>query len=233
MITDFEYHGSTALSEGLYITDDIVIPTPEERYTEYTIPGRDGSLIYKEGTYPDISIKIPLCFLEKPEDVYQRFGEIRRWLLFGDDNILKLSNQHESHYLVRRIEIDDHERSKLIKGTFNVKFTVQPYQYVDYGDEAIALTNEIYNPYCTSHPIYEISGSGTCTLKVNGNTFTTKPKGSMVIDTDRMIAYDSDGNSMNTAVNGDYADLYLLPGTNTLSLSSGFSVQIKPFWRFI
>lgn len=233
MITDFEYHESTALTEGLYISDDISIPTAEERYTEYTIPGRDGSLIYKEGSYPDIKIKIPLCFLEKPEDVSRRYSEIKRWLLMGAGNTLKLSNQSDAHYIVRRIEIDDNERSYLIKGDFSVTFIVYPYQYLDDGETQIALTDELYNSFFTAHPIYTISGSGTCTLTVNGNTMTAKITDTITIDTDRMIAYDSNGNNMNTAVSGDYTDLYLHPGNNTLAVTSGFTAQVQPNWRFL
>ena len=55
----------------------------------------------------------------------------------------------------------------------------------------------------------------------------------VVIDTDRMLAYRQDGSMQNTDAAGDYEDLYLQHGTNTLSVSMGFEAYIKPKWRVL
>lgn len=235
MITDFEYHNSTALGEGLYITDDIEIPVPVERYTEYTIPGRDGSLIYKEGSYPDMEIEISLSFLEKPDDVNRRFSDIKRWLLLGEGNRLKLSSQHDSYYLVRRIEIKENKRKYLIKGEFSVVFTVHPYQYPDDSETPIALVENLYNPYYLAHPIYIITPTKTSSvfrMDVNDNEIKVQVTKTTTIDTERMITYTEDGIN-NTLLTGDYDWLYLQPGYNFLNTKSGFDVTIIPNWRFI
>lgn len=58
-----------------------------------------------------------------------------------------------------------------------------------------------------------------CTLTVNGNTMTANVGQNLTIDTDRMIAYRSDGTLNNTQVTGNYEDMYLLNGENEISFS--------------
>ena len=53
----------------------------------------------------------------------------------------------------------------------------------------------------------------------------------LTIDTDLMIAYRQDGTLQNTAITGDYEDLYLLPGENVINITSGFNLSVSPKWR--
>ena len=71
-----------------------------------------------------------------------------------------------------------------------------------------------------------------CTLTVNGNEMTANVGQNLTIDTDLMIAYRQDGTLQNTAVTGDYEDLYLVPGDNVISITSGFDLKIIPNWGY-
>ena len=53
----------------------------------------------------------------------------------------------------------------------------------------------------------------------------------LTIDTDRKIAYRADGTLSNTAVSGDYEDLFLQEGENEISITDGFNLKIIPNWR--
>ena len=52
----------------------------------------------------------------------------------------------------------------------------------------------------------------------------------LTIDTDRMIAYRSDGTLSNTKVSGNYEDLYLKPGENKIEFTGG-TLAVVPNWR--
>ena len=53
--------------------------------------------------------------------------------------------------------------------------------------------------------------------------------GATVVDTDRMITYTKSNMQLrNTRLTGDYEDLYLVPGDNTIE---GTGVKIIPNWR--
>ena len=68
-------------------------------------------------------------------------------------------------------------------------------------------------------------------LTVNGKTMKATVGQNLTIDTERMLAYRTDGTLMNTSVTGDYEDLYLQAGENEISITSGFSLKIIPNWR--
>ena len=53
----------------------------------------------------------------------------------------------------------------------------------------------------------------------------------ITIDTDRMIAYNSEMTNQSTLVSGYYEDLYLQEGQNEISITSGFNLTVIPNWR--
>ena len=70
-----------------------------------------------------------------------------------------------------------------------------------------------------------------CTLEVNGKSMTANVGQNLTIDTDRMVAYREDGTLQNTAVTGDYEDLYIPQGDVQILVSAGFDLQVTPNWR--
>lgn len=88
-----------------------------------------------------------------------------------------------------------------------------------------------YNPYDICHPVYKITGNGNCTLTVNGRTMKATVGQNLTVDTEKMLAYRKDGTIMNTAVTGDYEELYLQPGENDIKITSGFTLKVIPNWR--
>ena len=95
----------------------------------------------------------------------------------------------------------------------------------------MSIADVLYNPYALSKPIYMITGEGMCTLTVNGKSVTANVGQNLTINTDLMLAYRKDGTMMNTAVTGDYEDLWLNSGENSITITSGFSLAIIPNWR--
>ncbi len=227
---DFKFHGFTALQKQVFVEKFISIPTGKERYTECVVPGRDGCLTYKEGTYEDITISVQLMYLEKPYNVRAKYRELKKWLMQGRGP-LTFSDQGDFHYIVKRVEIESNEVEFSILGRFIVNFICRPHQYANEGDTPVRLESEIYNPYDEAHPLYLIQGEGMCTIGANGNTMTANVGQNLTIDTDLMLAYRTDGGVMNALVNGEYKNLYLKHGFNTLSVTKGFSVLITPRWR--
>ncbi len=231
MMVDFDFHGSTASHKGIFVEKFVSIPTGKERYTEYAVPGRDGSLLCKEGTYEDIVIAVQLMYLEKPHNIREKYRETKEWLMRGGGGCLKFSDQTDFHYVVKRVEIESNEIEASILGRFTVSFICKPHQYLDNGDIPIDFQNLLYNPYDEAHPLYAIQGEGECTLTVNGETVKANIGQNLTIDTELMIAYRMDGRMMNTSISGEYTSLYLRHGNNNLSVTRGFAVRITPRWR--
>ena len=231
MKQDIEYNEILASSLGLIVQSEISIPSPAANYQEYKIPGMDGTLVETDGTYENIKINAVFNYQER-KNWGSTYRSAKKWLNSSGSRILKLFRTDQTFYKVKTVEIGEEQRANSFAASFEVTFTCDPYTYLESGLEQISGGN-VYNPEEISHPTYLITGNGQCTLTVNGNTTTATIGQNLTIDTDRMIAYREDGTMANTSVTGDYDYLYLLPGENTISITSGFLLKIIPNWRHL
>lgn len=204
------------------------IPAPKKRYSEITIPGRDGVLIEYDDCYDPITIPVEFNFMNRPEEWGTVFRVAKRWL--DGEGKLKFSDDQEFYYNCINCSIEDTERTTRKLGKFTANFLCDPYMYLRSGDEPIENPSKIMNYYEKSHPDYILTGSGGCTLTVNGKEMQATVNGTLTINTDRMIAYNQDGNLQNSMITGDYEDLYLIPGDNTISIE-GADLKVIPHWR--
>ena len=205
------------------------VPAPEIRVKETEIPGMDGALIENYGTYGLVTIPVEFNFLSPPLCWMEVYRAAKKWL--KGSGWLKLGDDRDYLYKAYYVNITDTERTSVRIGSFTAEFVCHPYAYLESGQLEYVAADVAYNPYEISHPVYIITGEGMCTLTVNGNTMTANIGQNLTIDTDRMLAYRKDGTMQNTAVTGNYEDLYLREGENSISLTSGFSLSVIPNWR--
>ncbi len=224
-------NGKTNTEVGILVKERPAIPAPEYKYETVEIPGRDGSLYSEEGFVDDITIKITFVFACEPAKWQDLFRKARRWLLSKEDDQLVLGDMPGYYYKVKHTVIGSSEREVKQVGEFEAEFTCNGYQYLNKGRYEYDKDEVLYNPYSVSHPIYYITGNGKCTLAVNGYDFTAEVGQNVTIDTDMMFAYRKDGRIMNTSVTGDYQELYLQEGDNTIEITEGFSIKVRPNWR--
>ena len=226
---NISYKGTNCSGFGIIPERRPSVPAPEIRVTETEIPGRDGVLVETDGCFGTITIPVEFNYLVPPEKWMDAYRKAKRWLT--GTGWLVLGDDQEYMYKVLYVKITDTERTSRRIGKLTAEFTCDPYSYLVSGQQSYSVDDVLYNPYMISHPIYRISGTGACTLTVNGNTMQATVNGNITIDTDRMISYNDQMVGQNTAVKGDYEDLYLQEGDNTISVSTGFSLSIIPNWR--
>lgn len=231
---DISFNDVRASSIGILPVRRPSVPAPEPRFEEITIPGRDGSLISFDGVngeiiYNSITISVEFNFWAKPYRWAEVFRAAKKWIK-GSGSLI-LGDDTSFFYKVLSCKISDSERTSLRIGTFTAEFLCDPYLYVKDGQREMGIADVLYNPYALSKPIYLITGEGMCTLTVNGKTMTANVGQNITINTDLMLAYRQDGTMQNTAVTGDYENLYLLLGDNTITITSGFDLNVIPNWR--
>lgn len=230
---DLEYAGASATEHNIYVVKRPSIPAPERDYSECDIPGRDGVLYINEGTVRDIEITVEMNFMGEPDEWFEYWRHAKKWLMQKGQNQLKFGDDVGYFYLVKKVVLSESERVCHEIGRFTVTFLFHGYQYLEEGCRRYKREDVSYNPYSISHPIYIISGEGRCTITVNGKNMTANIGQNLTIDTELMIAYRTDGTTANTAVKGDYEDLYLQPGENQIGITRGFSMEVIPNWRCI
>lgn len=227
---DIEYKGETGEEHGVYIIQRPAIQASVEEVEMIRVAGRDGILTGSRYLSP-IEFYVMMNFRENGEDWASRFRDVKKWLSgFGT-----LIQGDDSGYYLKAYRVQIEESERIIKkyGKFTAHFTCDPYMYLVDGLEEYAINDAkiLSNAYEECHPVYVVTGSGTRTLTVNGKTATLTVNGTTIVDTERMITYtQADHTLRNTRLTGNYEDLYLVPGTNTITASAS-GVTIIPNWR--
>ena len=226
-----EFNGVTNKNIGLYATRPN-IPVAEYLSESYTIPGRDGELISYLGGVSDIPIPVTFGFFGHPNKWMDKFRAAKSWLL-KEKGTLVLGDDQEYFYKVKKITFDEGVREVKDIGEFTVNFLCEGYQYLKQGKYDYDISDVLFNAYDFCKPVYKITGEGMCTLTVNGKTMTANVGQNLTVDSDLMVAYRKDGVIMNTAVSGNYEDLWLNTGANMITITDGFDLKIQPNWRCI
>ena len=239
---DFNINGTAASSVGVYAIRRPNIPTPKRRISLITVPGADGAFTDDEETYEPIQFDIECNFMSKTPDTFaDEARAVRQWLYSQQRSELIFSDDTEFFYKTQIILPSDIERTSNRIGVFTISVTCNPYTYLSSGKEEIQLSSGITNPTAfIAKPIYKFSGSGRFQITVGTYVliydFAITVSESATVDTELMLAYDSDGESIiNNLTRGDFNTLWLNPGSNSIKtfVPSGGSISMIPRWRTI
>lgn len=183
---NFSFKDISSKSFKIIVNSLPPISKPAMRVEETEIDGVDG-IMYEDLGYESYEKKIKITITENNID------ELIHWL--KGEGQLVLSNEPDKYYKAKIIEQIDFERLIKYEPT-EVTFIVQPYKYELY-ELPITITKSggavFNNGLEISKPKMTITGSGTITLSVNGNSLFryTFPEGEtqVVIDSEKQDAY--------------------------------------------
>lgn len=228
---DIYYNGMRGSDIGVYASTLPNIPLAEEEVEEITIPGRSGTLKRFTKCFKSTEIPVELNFIANDENWHDKRRQIASWL--SDKNqTLSFSDDSAYFYNISHVELSELKRASLRVGNITVTFvTTDGLSYIAQGLLEQDYKDVRYNPGIWCQPIYKITGEGVCNLIVNGKTVRVNVAQNLTIDTERMIAYREDGALMNASITGEYEDLYLNAGENTIEITNGFTCKVTPNWR--
>lgn len=221
---------------GLLISKLPPITKPKQRTQTEEIDGRDGDIVTTlgYGAY-DKSIDIGLYGDFDIEDIMT---------YFNSKGTVTFSNEEDKYYNYQIVDQIDFDRLIRFR-TAKVKMHVQPFKYSSVeGTRTYNITSEeeitINNSgNYVSKPVISITGSGTINLSVNGYEVLVIELGedatTITIDTANMEAYNQNTSElMNRSVTGDYDNLYLNSGSNTISWTGTITqIQITNYSRWL
>lgn len=221
---------------GLYISKLPPISKPLQRTNIEEIDGRDGDIVTTLG--------------------YSAYDKEMEIGLFGDYNIdeiisfftqegtITFSNEPDKYYkfkIINDINFEEFQRFK----TATVVFHCQPFKFsttegtrtfTTFPSNTVVICN---NGNVYSKPTLTLTGSGTINLSLNGvqaAVVTLANEGETIeIDLDKLEAYNPTTKVLkNRQVTGDYENLYLKVGNNTISWTGTItSVKLKNYSRWI
>lgn len=221
--------------KGLLIQNLPPISKPRIRTTTEEIDGRDGDIITKLG----------YAAYDKEFDIglYDNFNMDDIMPYFNTEGHVVFSNEVDKYYKYQILEQIDYARLVRFK-TAKVKMHVQPFKYSSVeGVRTFNITNETEisiknNGNYFSKPVITITGTGTINLNINGYqvlVIDLSEENEVVIDTANMEAYNpTTKDLMNRQITGDYNDLNLKVGTNTISWSGTITkIEIENYSRWL
>lgn len=224
----------STLINGLIISTLPPITKPKMRANLETIDGVDGDTINKLGySAYDKTFEIGLSYNYNVDDVIE---------YFNTEGQITFSNEPDKYYNFTTLNQIDFEKLIRFKKA-KITMHVQPFKYstveskktftFSSENQSITVRN---NGNIYSKPILTLYGSGTIELSLNGTqVFTINLNGSMVLDTQSQNAYDpTTKDFLNRAVIGDFKNLYLKVGKNTISWTGNVTqVEISYCSRWI
>lgn len=205
--------------KGLLISTLPPISKPKVRVSLEEIDGRDGDIATILG--------------------YAAYDKVFNIGLYGDyiiDDVIKFfnssgkvifSNEDDKFYNFAIYDAIDFDKLIRFK-TATVKMHVQPFKYA--ADQFPYIHTRLSNTFnirnsgnIYAKPTYKIKGTGAISISVNNEPAViinlTAADETIIIDTQTMNAYDLDGNFKNREIIGDYKNLQLNAGSNTISYS--------------
>ena len=215
---------SSTTITGLLITSLPPISKPAQRALVDVIDGRDGDVI------------TPLGFAayDKPVGIALTKGyDIDAVIkFFNSAGVVTFSNEPDKYYNFAIYEQIDFERLIRFK-TATVIFHVQPYKhpieniFVENApaNATNSLSVSVFNSgNIYSRPLLKVIGSGTINLSVNGVQMLVLELGetsqTIYIDCDTMNAYALDNTLLNRLVTGNYDNIKLPVGNNTITVTA-------------
>lgn len=231
MYQDVEYAGICGSSIKVFARERPSIPAARKRGEEIVIPGMDGVLYKTDKSYEPTEIKVPMNYIGEEEKWAERWRAVQKWLSVKN-SILRFSDDDGYFFRISKAKLSEAERPSARVGRFEVTFiTKDGLYYLNSGLRAHKAEEIRWNPYEVSKPVYRIKGEGSCSLRVNGNEMTATVEQNLTIDTERQLAYEKGGGMRNTSVTGDYENLWLIEGENSVEISEGFQLEVIPNWR--
>lgn len=221
---------------GLLISSLAPISKPIQRTQIEEIDGRDGDIITPLGYAAyDKVVKIGLTYnydIDKIIDYFNSSGRV------------VFSNEPDKYYNFGIYEQIDFERLIRFK-TADVVFHVQPFKYSNI-EEPVALgffvspaTVSVYNAgNYFARPIIKIRAKGVVGLSLNGSAILNIDFGEdyqkITIDCEAMNAYDEQNTLVNRLVTGNYDNIRLIKGQNTIVLTGNVrTVEISKYTRWL
>lgn len=222
----------SSLAYCIYLEEYPEIEFGQKEYKKTAIAGR-GNVYIPTGAYSDTKIKFTadVNVLGTGHDRMEMYLAARAFL--KRSTAISFCESKDYFYKIKTVDLGDVEQYCDIAGDFLVSLTCEAGIYLRKGLQEYAYTDKVllYNPYSLCHPIYLITGEGACNIVVNSKTISANIGQNLTINTDLMLSYRKDGTLQNTSISGDYEDLYLRPGDNTISITDGFELKVIPNWR--
>lgn len=166
--------GKDSRDFNLYISGDGTYLSPEKNVEEVTIPGRNGTLLFEEGTYGQSYSNVEVTYRAFIFPEFSRNIEALRSFLLTRQGYFRLEDTyHPDEFRLASfkgpLEPDMHQT--LYTGEFDITFNCKPQRFLKSGEKKIVLDTTSTTRYIiftdlptVSKPLIRVYGAGQVTI---------------------------------------------------------------------
>lgn len=221
MNENYKWKGETFNSKGVIIEETPIMTKPKRKFTQYTIPGKNGYMVMDNKTYEPIPFTLKCHYKEGNGNR----ENISSWL----DGYGKLQIDNEKEYtgfISNSIPFEKVVRFR----KFQVQFMLQPIAKAINSTIVNMITTGTFNSdtYTDAYPTITLTGTGTITIGLNGTQFTIyDANGTYILDCEAKVITKNGANASGS-MSGDFPRV--INGNNALTVTgtvTALSIEYK------
>ena len=141
---------------------------PEKEWVDYgKVPGSSVALYQDTQSYKPYNRVVEILSKDKLE-----LPDLYSWL----DGEGELRLDDGGYYNARVLTVESTTKSYNMGWTLlAITFELQPFLFLDTATQTLTSGSTVYNPGVVSDPYFKITGSGSVTVTINGESFTVNP----------------------------------------------------------
>lgn len=217
------YGGESSSDYGMVVAEAPAYERPKRKETIYTVPGRNGAVIFQEDAWDDVPRNYSVWLAEDRLDtLVEKVDAFEAWIN-SQKGYTRLEDNFEPDVFRLAYYSGGNGFSNNLTqyGEATLSFTCRPERFLKNAESPITVLNgdSISNPTrYTSKPLIHIEGAGTVTVAINGVMITARDITDYInFDCERMNAYRLAAENMNSKVSGTFPKIE--PGSNSISIT--------------
>lgn len=232
------FNGRSSADYGIFVETPPDHSWPEKDYDIVHVPGRNGDLLFDNGSYKNVSREYEIAVGSRTLRLHEQIDGIFSWL-HSASGYARLEDSYEPEHFRLASYREENNLENILNhaGRATIKFDCKPQRFLKSGEQAVTFTGAgtIVNPTeFESLPIIKITkNSSSGVLNINGHTLSIAADSStsLVIDSEIQNAYSGTLNKNNIVTLNTGSFPILGPGSNPVSFSGGITkLEVTPRW---
>ena len=225
-----KWGGEDSTNYGIVVRDSPVFDKPKRKQTIFSVPGRNGAILFQQDAFEDVVRTYPVWIAEEMEEdsggvvtgtLSERVSAVTAWLN-SKTGYQELEDSFEpDFYRLAYYSGDDSFSDDMLQyGQADLRFTCRPERFYKYAKTAVEVANgaTMTNPTkFASKPLIHIEGSGNVTITFGGKSITADVFDYINIDCDTMNEYRLTTENRNDKITGSFPSL--LPDSNSIVIT--------------
>lgn len=214
------YGGESSTDYGIVVSEAPAFDKAKKKIQTFTVPGRNGAVIFNEGSYEDTTRNYKVWVAKDREESLPEIVDAMSSWLYSKSGYVRLEDSFEPDVFRLAYYVGGQEvTNRMLQfGETTLPFICRAERFFKDAEQEQIVSNgdAIYNPTrYESKPLIHIEGSGSVSISIQGVTMTATISDYINIDSDRMNAYRLPSENKNNTISGTFPTIKA--GTNTIA----------------